>query len=443
MKLRILRDPEMVKAPILESPGFAKKGLSDFHLDLARRCAAGCSYCSSNIGYPMRVNKQRLVALAREQLGEEVDPTRAPDVSIVWDADEVMRRLKAQVMSKKGPGWGQGKTLMVSQLTDAFLGYPLSSGLTRRALDRVLLSTSFRVRILTKSDVVGREPWLSYFKAHPGRFVVGLSVGTLDDAWAAKVEPGTSKPSARLRALRRLQDAGVPTFGMLCPIFPDASSDEALGKLLDAIRPEQCETVWAEPFNDRDNWQAVREGYAVDGDEWTWFTDVCGRRNMKAWSAYATSIYATLWCRAVRDGWLHKLAYLLYEDQITAGDAWTFRNLEGVLLQSKPIAKETRGAIPIPNADAGYSPNPWIRKLQTSPAHGRVEPPMDGQCCKAAMKAEEESAARDGRGVSTAPCIRHMRTVHPKQWKAALAAEDPKGPVSLPSPIDVPAGCAE
>lgn len=361
-----VRDPEMVKAPILESPGFAKKGLSDYHLDLARRCGASCSYCSTNDGYPMRVNKARLITLAKAQLGETVDPTRDPGIAITWDADEVMRRLDAQ-LSRKPATWGAGEVLMVSQLTDAFIGYPLTSGLTRRALDAVLARTAFRIRVLTKCDVVGRDEWITYFKAHPGRFVVGLSVGTTDDAWASRVELGTSKPSARLRALQRLQDAGVDTFGMLCPIFPDmlrSDGAEDVDALIDAIKPSRCETVWAEPYNNRDNWRTVRDGYEKGSVGRTWFDDVYGgvdrKRGAMLWSRYATALYERLRRRARDGGWLGKLAYLLYEDQITAADAATFAGFDGVLLQSKP------------DEATGKSRNPHLAALQSNAGHGRV-----------------------------------------------------------------------
>lgn len=365
MKSLTLFDPEMTNGMIIESPGFAKKGLSDYHMDLARRCGASCSYCSTNAGYPARVNRARLTALAREQLGVDVDPTREPGISIAWDRAEVLRRLEAQ-LAGKSKAWGHGKTLMVSQLTDAFIGYPLTSGLTRAALDMVLERTSFRIRILTKCDVVARPGWVDYFKAHEDRFVVGLSVGTLDDEWARRVEIGTTKPTARLRALHTLQDAGVTTFGMMCPVFPDMLRSDGgrdIDALIDAIRPDLCETVWAEPFNDRDNWEAVRNGYDPGSVGWTWFQDVYGSpnraRGRMLWSRYATALYERLKRRAMDGAWMFKLDYLLYEDQITSADAATFTALVGVLLQSKP-------------AKDGYSPNDAVRALQSSPTHGRV-----------------------------------------------------------------------
>ena len=37
-----------VKGPIRKSPGFAKKELADYKLDIVALCGFGCRYCSSN-----------------------------------------------------------------------------------------------------------------------------------------------------------------------------------------------------------------------------------------------------------------------------------------------------------------------------------------------------------------------------------------------------------
>ncbi|MCP5008122.1 MAG: hypothetical protein GY941_29920, partial [Planctomycetes bacterium] len=164
-----------------------------------------------------------------------------PALMFVWP--DVLHNLSRQ-LGQHRPTWGQGQTLVFSMLTDGFSPYLVKNGLTEQALNRVLEKTKFRIRVLTKNAIVGSGKWIDYFKRWPDRFVVGLSIGTLNDAWARKIEKGTSLPSARLRALRRLQAAGVPTFGMLCPLFPDVLENRQLEQLLDAINPGAAETVW-------------------------------------------------------------------------------------------------------------------------------------------------------------------------------------------------------
>jgi DNA repair photolyase len=345
--LKVVEVPT-IKEPIQTSPGFEKKGLSDFKLDLCGLCGFGCRYCSSNEGNYLRINRKPFAQLALEQLGQPLTPRDDPHLMYVWP--KVLEHLEAQ-LARHRRSWGEGRVCVFSMLTDGFSPYLVKEGFTEKALRLVLEHTSFRIRVLTKNSIVGSDQWIRFFQENRDRFVVGLSIGTTDDRWAKRVEVGTSLPSARVRSLNRLQDAGIATFGMLCPVFPDVLAAGALEQVMDAIRPELVEHVWAEPFNDRQNWKDVRSGYDPGSPGYQWFTDVYenGRRDL--WSRYATDLYSRLCARARREGWLHRLRYLLYEDQIGQEDAGVFRGLDGVLLQGKPCPD-------------GRSTNPWIAALQ-------------------------------------------------------------------------------
>lgn len=213
-----------IKDPIQPSPGFEKKELSTYKLDILGLCGMGCVYCSSNNGRYLTKHRGEFASLTEEQLGQRLLPSDEPALTFVWP--DVVANLERQ-LAKKSARWGAGRTLVFSMLTDAFSPVPLQNGLTEVALRIVLERTSFRVRILTKNCIVGSAKWISLFSEFPCRIVVGLSTGTDDDEWARKVEVGTSSPTSRLRAVRRLQEAGVPTYGMLCPIFPACSKATA------------------------------------------------------------------------------------------------------------------------------------------------------------------------------------------------------------------------
>lgn len=330
--------PKLVVIPttktlIKASPGFAKKRLSEFKLDLAGLCGFGCQYCSSNNGNYLRINREEFADLTEEQLGQRYLPADEP--SLMFMFDDVIGALTRE-LSSKPKSWGNGQTIVVSMLTDAFSPLLVKQGITRAALELLLQRTSFRIRILTKNAIVGNDQWIEFFKAHPGRFVVGLSIGSLDNAWAERIEIGTSVPTARLQALQRLQRAGIPIYGMMCPIFFDVLDGNGLNELIDGINPTLCEHVWAEVFNDRDNWRVVQQGYAPGSAGSERITSMFEDRKNGAWSAYATELYVRLLRRAKADGWVHKLHYLLYEHDITESDAREFAGLHGVLLQSKP-----------------------------------------------------------------------------------------------------------
>jgi hypothetical protein len=94
------------------------------------------------------------------------------------------------------------------------------------------------------------------------RTLFGFSTGTLEDAVAPAIEP-VPLPSQRLAALHQLQATGFRTYGMLCPILPQADAPTFARRAMTAIQAERCETIWAEPVNFRGSKRAP----AGPGDE--------------------------------------------------------------------------------------------------------------------------------------------------------------------------------
>lgn len=348
MKRKLVVVPT-VKDPVKLSPGFGKKGLADWKLDLLALCEFGCRYCSSNGGLYLTFRRRSFGDATEAQLGTRIDPNDDP--ALTYQYGDIIGSLERQLANEKA-SVGRGLTLVVSMLTDGFSPGLVLDGTTEAALRLLLERTAFRIRVLTKNAVVGTQKWIEFFLRYPGRFVVGLSVGTSNDHWARTIEVGTSSPSARLRALRALQDAGVPTFGMLCPVFPDTLASGQLDGLIDAVRPARCETVWAEPFNNRQNWEVVRDAYGSGSPGYAWLDAVYGKRRTDVWSAYATDLYVHLRDRSRREGWTDRLVYLLYEGLINAADAPRYAGFAGLSLQAKP------------DKQTGLSRNPHIAALQ-------------------------------------------------------------------------------
>jgi len=140
---------------------------------------------------------------------------------------------------------------------------------------------------------------------------------------------------------------------MLCPVFPDAAA--RIHELVDGIRPEKCEHVWAEPYNDRSNWEIVRSGYSVGSPQYEWFTNFFEKGNVEAWSEYATKLYVELRIRALAEGWIDKLRFMLYEGDehfgVVAEHKRSYCDLRGLLLQN--VGKE------------GKSSNPHIEEMRS------------------------------------------------------------------------------
>jgi DNA repair photolyase len=330
MKSQIVLFPHRQK--IIAPSTWKKKELADAHLDALLYCEFKCTYCSSNSGRHLKTLSHSIAEAVQEVTGRPFNPHDADDITIAYQG--LVEAFETELTGKhKKPG--AGKTLVYSQLTDGFSPVLLQTGTAERLLKLLMEKTAYRIRILTKNRIVGTPKWIKFFSSYPGRFVVGLSIGTLDNAFGQTVERLTSSPSSRVAALRALQDAGVPTFGMLCPVFPTVLENQELEELIQAIRPELCEHVWAEPYNNRQNWSYVRECFEPQSFMWNWMSQVYEERDQSLWSRYATGLYTRIRNTARRDGWIARMKYLLYEDQITSTDAEYFKGLEGVLLQSK------------------------------------------------------------------------------------------------------------
>jgi len=349
MDCKIVTIP-ITKTLIKKAPGFAKKQLADYKVDIVGLCGFGCRYCSSNTGNYLRIYRQQFAALTEEQLGDRLLPTERPELMFVYD--DVVEHLRRELHGISR-NWGTGKVLVFSMLTDAFSPFLVERGITEQALATLVESTGFTIRVLTKNAIVGSDAWIEFFLRHRDRFVVGLSCGTLDDDWARRVELGTSSPTERLAALRRLQDAGVRTFGMLCPVFPDALDQESLDELVSRTNPNACEDIWAEPFNDRQNWRVVRDGYQPGSAGYEWLTQAFERRRGGEWSAFATQLYVTMRLKAEAEGWLEKMKFMLYEKHVEPEHARSFCDLRGLLLKS-------------PGDKSGLSKNQAFRTLQTA-----------------------------------------------------------------------------
>jgi DNA repair photolyase len=317
---------------MISKSSWPTKKLADVHLEAILFCEFGCRYCSSNSGLHLRFLKKSILKAVEAALGKRFEPHNAAHIVIAYR--EVVAALENELnRRRKKPG--TGKTLVYSQLTDGFSPVLLKTATTRRILELLLEKTNYRIRILTKNAIVGRPEWVKFFAQYRERLVVGLSIGTLDERFAARMEGRTSRPQSRISALQTLQDAGVPTFGMLCPVFPQVLETDELERLIDAIRPDHCEHVWAETFNDRSNWRSVRDAYPQGSETWNWLTRVFGQRETALWSRYATDLYCRIHDQAVQGNWTDKLRYLLYEKDIAAEDAVSFQELNGVLLQCK------------------------------------------------------------------------------------------------------------
>lgn len=123
--------------------------------------------------------------------------------------------------------------VFLSSATDPYQPVEGTYGLTRHAL-AILADADWPLRVLTRNPLVLRDiDLLSRFSdVH-----VGLSVPTFDDGFRRVLEPKAPPIQGRLRALRALADAGLPTYASLAPTYPlteGLTPEDVAGALRDA-----------------------------------------------------------------------------------------------------------------------------------------------------------------------------------------------------------------
>jgi len=104
-----------------------------------------------------------------------------------------------------------------------------------RAVLEVMLETKHPCTIITKNAMIERDLDLLVPLAQANLVQCFLSITTLDNRVAAKMEPRASAPHRRLAAVRTLADAGVPVSVMMAPIVPGIT-DHEIENLLEAVR---------------------------------------------------------------------------------------------------------------------------------------------------------------------------------------------------------------
>lgn len=156
-------------------------------------------------------------------------------------------RLAEELKRRKEPLSGE---VFMSSVTDPYLPAEKRYRLTRGVLE-VLLEHGAPVSLLTKSDLVLRDlDLLTRFS----QARVGLSLMTVDDELAHRMEPNAPAPSRRIAALRALRAAGVYTYAFISPFLPGLSDLETLLVSLDGAVDE----IGVEAINPRHgNWTGV------------------------------------------------------------------------------------------------------------------------------------------------------------------------------------------
>jgi DNA repair photolyase len=117
------------------------------------------------------------------------------------------------------------KPITLGANTDPYQPIERRMRVTRDILE-VLARCRHPVTVITKSALVLRDLDLLTDLAKDGLAGVGVSITTLDAELKRVLEPQAASPRARLEAVNRLNEAGVPTGVMVAPVIPALTDHE-------------------------------------------------------------------------------------------------------------------------------------------------------------------------------------------------------------------------
>jgi DNA repair photolyase len=130
----------------------------------------------------------------------------------------------------RSPKWG-GDLIAMGTNTDPYQRAEGKYHLTRGIVE-ALGEARNPFSILTKGTLILRDLDVLTQAAERTDVHCAFSIGTLDEAVWKATEPGTPHPLRRVEAVRRLNEAGIPTGVLVAPILPGLSD-----------RPQQLEEV--------------------------------------------------------------------------------------------------------------------------------------------------------------------------------------------------------
>jgi DNA repair photolyase len=132
------------------------------------------------------------------------------------------------------PGY-QPEWISLGANTDPWQPVERKLGITRGILE-VLARFRHPVGIVTKgAALIERDLDILSDLARDHLVFVAISVTTLDAELKRKLEPRASAPATRLRVIRRLADAGIPTMALFSPVIPFVNDSE-MERVLEAVR---------------------------------------------------------------------------------------------------------------------------------------------------------------------------------------------------------------
>lgn len=201
-------------------------------------CALGCTYCYARYAHGYAF--ERAAAANPDHRDVAADVVNLPP----WLAFErrILVKENAPAVLQKTLRTGSdrhlallaGESITIGTATDPYQPAERRFRITRQLLEVIADHPGLHCRIITKSPLVTRDIDVLKRINRISRIHVHISLITTDRELARRIEPRAPTPEARLRAIRRLRDAGIDVGVNVMPILPGITDGPA--QLDDLVR---------------------------------------------------------------------------------------------------------------------------------------------------------------------------------------------------------------
>ena len=176
----------------------------DASINPYRGCEHGCSYCYARPTH--------------EYFGFSTGLDFETKILVKENAATLLKK----ELSKKS--WAP-QVVALSGVTDAYQPVERRLRITRSCIE-VLSDHMNPLTIITKNALVTRDIDLLIPMAQQNACKIAISVTTLDEKLSGDLEPRASRPTARLEAIKRISDAGIPCGVLIAPVIPGLTEFE-------------------------------------------------------------------------------------------------------------------------------------------------------------------------------------------------------------------------
>ncbi len=187
-------------------------------------CAHRCTFC--------------YVRAFEARADRPADDRYGTSIRVKTNVAEVLRRELARASWEREP-------VAIGAATDPYQPAEGRYRLTRACIE-ALADAANPFAIITRGPLIVRDLDVLAAAARVADVSVTFSIPTLDEEVWRRTEPGTAPPRQRMRALKRLVDAGIRTGVGMAPILPGLTDrPELLAEVVRAARAAGATGIWS------------------------------------------------------------------------------------------------------------------------------------------------------------------------------------------------------